>query len=277
MTPAPLPALTLTPGEELGRLVRCWRERLDPDDLPGHLAPTARSRRRKRVSQEQAAALIGYSVGWISSLERGDRQNYSIDFLDRVAETLRLSSDEKTLLFLLAAGHEPPMAGRHPVMTATADVRRLLDAQPWPAYIVDDAWDLVAVNDHMREWFPWVAGPETNVMRWIFTAPEARRQLHRWETDWGPQMLAQLRFAHARTPGNERLTEVLAEILHGNADARRFWDHPTAHVRPDNARRSLCLPCHRRRIQPVQLVTLEPQRAPGNHLTILLPAEPDPA
>jgi hypothetical protein len=87
-------------------------------------------------------------------------------------------------------------------------------------------------------------------------------------------MLAQLRFAHARTPGNARLIEVVGEILRVNADARRFWDHPNAHVHADGAQRSLCLPYHRRRIQPIELVAMEPLRAPGNRVTMLLPAQP---
>jgi len=276
MTPEPLSATPPASREELARLVRSWRERLDPDEIPGLFAST-RPRRRKRVSQEQAAALIGYSVGWTGSLERGERQNYSVDFLDRVAYTLRLSPDEKTLLFLLATGHEPPVLARFPTLKATADIRRFLDAQPWPAYIHDDAWDLVAYNEHTQDWFPWVAGPETNVMRWVFTYPEARRQLYRWESEWGPPMLAQLRFAHARTPGNERLTEVLTEILRVNADAREFWGRPTVSVHPDGDRRSLYLPHHGHKIQPIELVALEPLRAPGNRIVMLLPSDTEPA
>jgi len=273
MTPGPPRAATPTPetSEELARLVRCWRERLNPDEIPGLQAGTRR--RRKRVSQEQAAALVGYSVGWLSSLERGEAQNYSVDFLDRVAYTLRLSPDERTLLFLLATGHEPPpVLSRISAMEATEVVRKLLDAQPWPAYISDEAWDLVGYNQHMKTWFPWVAGHENNIMRWVFTYPEARQQLHRWDTDWGPQMLAQMRFAHARIPGNDRLTEVITEILDLNQDARRLWDDPTTYIHPDGDHRSLYLPFHRK-VQPIELIALEPMRAPGSRIMMLIPIE----
>lgn len=274
MTPGPPRAATPTPetSEELARLVRSWRERLNPDEIPGLHVHGARSRRRKRVSQEQAAALIGYSVGWLSSLERGEKQNYSVDFLDRVAYTLRLSPAEKTLLFLLATGHEPPIPVRESTMEVTETVRKLLDAQPWPAYINNEAWDLIAYNQHMQKWFPWVAGHESNVMRWVFTYPEARQQLHQWDSDWGPQMLAQMRFAHARFPGNKRLTEVISEILRVNTDARQFWDDASTHIHPDGDRRSLYLPYHRK-VQPIELVALEPMRAPGSRVMMLIPVE----
>ncbi|GGQ83879.1 helix-turn-helix transcriptional regulator [Couchioplanes azureus] len=271
MTPDPHHSAARTPeaSDELARLVRSWRERLNPDEIPG--LQVARSRRRKRVSQEMAAALIGYSVGWLSSLERGERQNYSTDFLDRVAYTLRLSPEEKALLFLLATGHEPPARQRSSSIESTAVVQRLLDAQPWPAYINDEAWDLVAYNHHMLTWFPWVAGHENNVMRWVFTYPEARQQLYRWETDWAPQMLAQMRYAHARAPGNTRLTEVLTEILK-DKDAERIWSNPTAYVHPDGDHRSLYLPYHRK-VQPIELIALEPLRAPGSRIMMLMPLE----
>lgn len=258
-------------SDELKRLVRSWRLRLNPDEIPGLNAGRARNRRHRRhtVSQEMVANLIGYTVGWYSSLERGESQNYSTDFLDRVAYTLRLSPTEKTLLFLYAAGHEPSTQRPSSKADLAKPLKPVLEAQPWPAYISDEAWDLVDSNQHMRDWFPWISH-ETNVMRWVFTYPEARNQLYRWETDWAPQMLAQLRTACARLPDNRRLNEVLTEILQVNRDARRLWDQPLAYLHPDGDRRSLYLPYHRK-VKPIQLVALEPMRAPGSRIIMLVP------
>jgi transcriptional regulator with XRE-family HTH domain len=168
---------------ELARLVRSCRERLNPDEIPGLNAGRAgvRRRRRRTVSQELVANLVGYSVGWYSSLERGEPQNYSTDFLDRVAYTLRLTRTEKTLLFLYATGHDPAVQRPSSKADLAKQLKPVLEAQPWPAYISDEAWDLVDSNTHMRDWFPWVTY-ERNVMRWVFTYPESRKQLYRWET-----------------------------------------------------------------------------------------------
>jgi transcriptional regulator with XRE-family HTH domain len=258
-------------SDELKRLVRSWRLRLNPDELPGLNANQTRNRRHRRhtVSQEMVANLIGYTVGWYSSLERGESQNYSTDFLDRVAYTLRLTPTERRLLFLYAAGHEPATQRTSGKADLARPLKPVLDAQPWPAYISDEAWDVVDSNQHMRDWFPWVSH-ETNVMRWVFTYPEARNQLYRWETDWAPQMLAQVRTARARMPHNQRLNEVLTEILQVNPDARRLWDQPLAYLHPDGDRRSLYLPYHRK-VKPIQLVALEPMRAPGSRIIMLVP------
>ncbi|MBM2623879.1 helix-turn-helix domain-containing protein [Actinoplanes sp. LDG1-06] len=254
------------PGVELARCVRAWRKRLDPDEIPGFQQAWPGSRRRPRVSQEQVAALIGYSTHWYSRLELGDQQNYSSDFLRRVAHVLRLSADEMRLLFLLA-GKQLPTSTRR---TTPDGLEPVLDAQPWPTYLSDEAWDLVGHNEQMRSWFPWVVQDDANVMRWVFTYPEARQQLVRWETEWAPQMLAQMRAGQLRYPDNQRLHSVITEILDVNKDARELWEKPLAKFHPDGDRRSLYLPRHREP-HPIQVVALEPFRAPGHRLVMLVP------
>jgi transcriptional regulator with XRE-family HTH domain len=260
----------LTKPNELSRLMSSWRLRLNPDEIPGLTAAYPQNRRRRKASKELIAFLTGCSVGWYSTLERGETQNYSDDFLNRVAYTLRLSPDEKNMLFYLATGHALTTTVPASRLQHTPILQRVLDAQPWPAYINDGAWDLVGYNEHMRQWFPWVAGHENNIMRWVFTFPEARTQLHRWEADWGPQMFAQMQFEHARQPENKRLAAVIEEILDLNPDARRFQEQPLTYPHPDGNRRYLHLPLHRK-LQPIELNAFTPMRAPGSRFMMLVP------
>jgi transcriptional regulator with XRE-family HTH domain len=276
MTPGPRGTSGPNPNasEELAALIRSCRQRLNPDTIPGLDAHqnSARRPRRRTVSQELVASLVGYSTAWYSSLERGEPKTYSADFLDRVVDILQMTSDERRLLFWLATGHEPT-SPRLPSTVGTAPTfRRVLDAQPWPAYITDPAWDVLAYNSIAREWFPWVDGNETNVMRWVFTYPEARTQLHQWRTDWAPKMLGQLRAARARFPDNKRLEQVLTEILHSNRDARKIWDQPLTYLHPDGDQRALYLPHHRAATR-IDIVGLEPMRAPGTRLMLLIPTD----
>ena len=93
-------------GTELGRLVRSRRERIDPASIPG----LARANHHKSgVSQEDMARLIGVSNVWYGRLERGESANYSTEMLDRTAVALRLSEEERMMLYLHALGHEPPL------------------------------------------------------------------------------------------------------------------------------------------------------------------------
>ena len=275
MTPRRPPA----EPNELSRLVRAWRLRLNPDEVPGLSTVYPQARRRRKASKELIAFLTGCSVGWYSTLERGEAQNYSDDFLNRVAYTLRLSPDEKNMLFCLATGHALVAVDTGSTIQRTPRMQRILDAQPWPAYVNDEAWDMVAYNEQLSQWFPWVAGHEKNVMRWVFTYPEARTQLHRWDTDWGPLMFAQMQFALARQPENKRLATVIEEILDLNADARRFQENPFTYTHPDGDRRYMHLPLHRK-VQPVEVVAFSPMRAPNSRFMMLVPIEsdePDPA
>lgn len=256
---------------ELSRLVRSWRERIDPQSIPGLVRD---GRRKTTVSQEDMARLVEVSSVWYGRLERGEAAGYSDDFLDRVAIALRLSDDERMLLYLYAAGREPATRLAPCRMVLTEPLERVVQCQPWPAYMSDASWDVLTYNKHMRNWFPWVgSGLENNVMRWVFTYPEAREQLCDWETDWAPRMLAQMRVAHARQPGNERLAQVLGEILEVNPDARRHWEQANlVYTHPDGNRRKLHLPYHHEIIE-IELVTLAPLRADSVRLVMLLPLD----
>lgn len=256
------------PSAELARLVRSWRERLDPREIPGLII--GNSRRKKMVSQEDMARLIGVSNVWYGKLERGEQLHYSDDFLDRAAIALRLHDDERMTLYLYSVGREPVPRGRKSTVVVTESVERIVKQQPWPTYISDNAWDIVAYNLHAKEWFPWV-DYESNVMRWVFTYPEARQQLYNWETDWAPFMLAQMRVANAREPHNMRLANLIREILRVNKHARHLWEsEPTVYVHPDGDKRKFYLPYHQEVVE-VELVALAPLRATNFRLMMLVP------
>lgn len=255
---------------ELRRLVRSWRLRLDPLSIPG-LGVDALH--RQNVSQEQMAQLVGSSTLWYGRLERGElAARYSEDFLEKVAYSLQLNDDERTVLFLLAAGRSPAPRIRTSSTAVNDVLRRVIDRQPWPAYISDRGWDVVVHNDAMREWFPHFAF-ERNIMRWVYYYPQSKLQLIDWETSWAPLMLAQLRAAHARWPDNERIAELIRESLQVNDYARQLWDtDPMVYVHPDGDRRKLNLPWEQG-VREVEIVAWTPMRADDLRVVMLVPVE----
>jgi transcriptional regulator with XRE-family HTH domain len=258
-------------AQELSRLVRSWRERIDPASIPGLVRD---GRRKHSLSQEDMARLIEVSSVWYGRLERGEPAGYSADFMNRAALALRLNDDERMLLYLYAVGHEPAPRGMRSNVVLTEPLERVVQTQPWPAYISDASWDVVTYNKHMLDWFPWVgSGLENNIMRWVFTYPDAREQLYRWDTDWAPLMLAQMRVANARQPDNMRLGQLIREILEVNPDARRLWEHESmVYVHPDGDRRKLHLPYHHEVID-IELIALAPLRAADVRLMMLMPLD----
>ncbi len=254
---------------ELRRLVRSWRLRLDPLSIAG-LGVDALH--RQTVSQEQMAHLVGSSTVWYGRLERGERANYSEDFLERVSYTLQLNDDERTVLFLLTVGREPVPRVRASSTAVNEVLRRVVQRQPWPAYISDQAWDVIVHNRHMAEWFPHFAY-ELNIMRWVYYYPQSKLQLIDWETSWAPLMLAQMRAAHARWPDNQRLADLIHESLQVNQFARELWDKdPKVYVHPDGDRRRLNLPWEQG-VREIEIVALTPMRADDLRLVMLIPVQ----
>src|SRR5438477_7198258 len=93
---------------ELADFLRSRRERIAPEQVG--LPPGGR-RRTPGLRREEVAQLAAVGVTWYTWLEQGRDIRVSVQVLDSLARTLRLSSEEKAHLFLLA-GQVPP---QHPI------------------------------------------------------------------------------------------------------------------------------------------------------------------
>ncbi|MEV5237706.1 helix-turn-helix transcriptional regulator [Streptomyces cinnamoneus] len=247
-------------GESISRLLRAWRGRIDARTVRELRGVVPRPGRR--LSQAHVARMTGVSEGWYRALEAGRRQDFSENFLLRVAQALRLSEAETLTLFLAVCGRRPPGSGREQA-DLPAGVKALLEQQvSYPAYLSDLAWNVVAANSLMGEWFPWVLRPKPNLMRWALLHPEAREQMLDWEDSCARTYLAMLRVAANSNPGNGELRALVEEILDADADCRRIWaeefdvvEHRDGHVF------RLRLPYHgRREIRVTSHVLLPIQR-----------------
>ncbi|GAA0422763.1 helix-turn-helix domain-containing protein [Streptomyces luteireticuli] len=222
-------------GESISRLLRAWRSRVDARTVP-ELRWTY-PRPGRLLSQKHVARLTGVSEGWYRALEAGRRRDFSEGFLLRVAAALRLSEAETLTLFLAVCGRRPP-GPRTGFGELPQGVRDLLVQQTtYPAYLSDVAWNVVASNGLMGEWFPWVLRPGANLMRWALLHPEAREQMLDWEETCARTYLAMLRVAANSNPGNAELRSLVREVLDSDAACRRIWaeehdvvEHRDGHV-----------------------------------------------
>ena len=85
-------------------------------------------------------------------------------------------------------------------------------------------------------------------------------------------MFAQMQFAKARSPENEKLAGLIDEILDLNPEARQFQDHPLTYTHPDGDRRAVNLPIHGR-VQLIELNAFAPLRSPGGRIIMLVPID----
>lgn len=253
---------------ELKNLMVLWRKRLPRDEVPGL------RRRRGVVTQEEMAWVTGVSTSWYGALERGHLgQVFSDAFLDKVATTLKLSTSERQALFLLVTSREPTPRPYAPT-NITAAVRAVLDALPWPAFICDEVWDLVAANEATLAWLPGLR-EVSNLMRLIVCEPQWREQFVDWETVHVPRMLALLRAQLAKMPDDEAVQRLKADVLAVDVAAELWEDHDRALVwmhEADGDRRTF-RPPGVGHDAVFEIVSLTLQRNPNLRLTLLVPVD----
>ncbi|MFJ4500259.1 helix-turn-helix domain-containing protein [Streptomyces sp. NPDC088864] len=167
----------------VGPLLRSWRE-------------------RRRISQLELALRAGSSARHISFIETG-RARPSEEMVLRLAEHLEVPVRERNALLVMAgyAPHYTETALDDPAMGALRDgLDRLLRGyDPYPAFVVDGTYTVVAANQGMTRLLDGVPdrllAPPLNAMR-LTLHPEGLapriRNLRAWRADLLTQMERQI-------------------------------------------------------------------------------------
>ncbi|GAC1503297.1 MAG: hypothetical protein NVS2B12_14110 [Ktedonobacteraceae bacterium] len=159
---------------ELANFLRIRRSQLSPAEVG--LPRTAR-RKTAGLRREEVAQLAGVGVTWYTWLEQGRDIHVSIQVLDSLAQTFRLTPAEKAHLFLLAGQASPaqPIPQREHVSPFLYQFLEHMGNNP--AYITGHRWDLLAWNRAACQVFAdFAAMPieERNIMHLLFTNEEYR-------------------------------------------------------------------------------------------------------
>jgi len=212
----------------LGATIHAWRDRLTPADVS---LPTGRVRRAAGLRREELSELAGISVDYIVRLEQGRATTPSAQIVSALARALRLSRDERDHLYRLAGlqpphdgaitDHIPPgmqrvltRLGETPVAVFAADWRLIWWNRSWAALLGDPS--AVAPEDRslVRSRFP-VAADRGRLAAWPVVS-ENREASDR-------AIVADLRRASARYPGDPRLAALIRRTLDGNPRFARLW------------------------------------------------------
>lgn len=194
-------------------------------------------RNARRISQLKLAAEAGVSQRHISFLETG-RAKPSREMVIHLATALDVPMRQRNEL-LERAGFAPAYRERSPDDSAlrqiTAVLTRLLQAhEPYPAYIVDRLWNLVAANTVATKVLagalPPGSDPETfggNIMRLILHPEGVRESVVNWD-DVSAVLLDRLAHEVAANPADAELDALLVE-------ARGYLDAESTTVAPPRA------------------------------------------
>ncbi|MFJ3212767.1 helix-turn-helix transcriptional regulator [Streptomyces flaveolus] len=262
------------PQPTVTRILRQARQRIDPRSIPEAVEAFG-PRGRRGLTQREVAQLLGVSPKWYRNLELGKPLVYSKGLLEKVRRILALDEDEWEAVWQLTQRGSSAIAPGPPASRRVLPpaVQRFLDVQPWPVYICDHRWDLVAHNRSAAHDFPWMLD-KANVMVWALTHVEARTRLVEWETDWAPALMARLQLQAELRKGDPGLQAVIRTV-EADAVARRLWGSQSIPVVPHFSvthRRRMLFP--RRGNEPftVSLLTAQIDDMPSCHMTALVPS-----
>ena len=146
----------------------------------------------------------------------------SREVLERIACGLRLTTPEREHLFILAFGH-PPQTRLTVTDDMTPRLQRVLDAFTIPAIIRTASWDVIAWNAaRVLTDYSQLPLAERNVLRRLFTRPEARCTLEDWQTV-GQLIVNAFRADVTRMGATTETDQLIAELTQQSVEFARFW------------------------------------------------------
>jgi transcriptional regulator with XRE-family HTH domain len=213
----------------LGPTIRAWRDRLTPADAG---LPAGRARRAAGLRREELAELAGMSVDYVVRLEQGRASTPSAQVVSALARALRLSRQERDHLYRLAGLQPPPdgmitdhippgmqrvltRLGETPIAVFAADWRLIWWNRSWAALLGDPSTIAPENRSLVMSRFP-VAGRPADRLSAHRIVSENREASDR-------AIVADLRRATARYPGDPRLATLIRRRLDGNARFAALW------------------------------------------------------
>ncbi|MCV2460498.1 helix-turn-helix transcriptional regulator [Streptomyces sp. ICN988] len=227
------------------------------------------------ILQREVADALHRSERWYRDLEGGIiTRPLSRHELDTIGTLLGLDRVQRRALFLVSngGGHSCVEAQEPPRISD--ELHLLLDQQPFPAYVIDATWNVLAVNMAMAALFPWSIAPGANLMRWLLLSAEARDQHLNWGAD-AEVCVRMLRDAAVDRPDDPDLQQLISDTCQNPAvgdlwsrGAADFADHYDGHVL------QMVLPLFDGQVTELVTHVLHPAGLPGCRMTILTQRSP---
>lgn len=214
------PGTSTTRLKELGAFLRTRRERLTPEAVG---LPSGVRRRTPGLRREEVAQLADVGLTWYTWLEQGRDINVSPEVLCRVSRALRMQQAERDHLFVLA-GHQAPQR------STSDDVREehrhvLQRWEPYPAYILNRRWDVLAWNrafDAVFSDYDEAEDGMRNGLRAMFLKPSRRALTIDWQ-ECAEKMTATFRADAAQHLDDPEFRVLIAELESASPEFAAIW------------------------------------------------------
>ena len=166
--------------------------------------------------------LAGIGVSWYTWLEQGRAISASVEVLDAISATLKLSPSEREHLHRLA-GSAPSSVARIDAGPVPPELTRLVDAwAPRPAMLQDRHWNLLAINAGTRKVFGY-SDADHNCLVSFFTNARYRDMYVQWAAA-APGVVAAFRSDAGRHLDDPEFGRIAAELAAQSSDFAELWE-----------------------------------------------------
>lgn len=216
--------------QQLAHFLRSKREKLRPDKVG---LPNGERRRTPGLRRQEVAHLAGMSVEYYIRLEQARSPHPSAQILLAISRALLLSMDERSHLFHLA-GLWPPLQ-RSPQALSPGVRTLLMGLDHFPAYAVDECYDLQAWNSLAVEFLPYLSSitdDQPNLLVALFCAPDSSRHLgQKGNLAIARSCVADLRASYALRPHDERMKTIVDRLQKESPEFHHLWGEHEVAVR----------------------------------------------
>lgn len=194
------------------------------------------------LTQREVVTALGDPVGerqW-RNLERCE-QPWPRPIADAYARLLSLEGQELRVFYTIVGQRRAGMSPGGELTEAEKFMLSRVFARCAPWYIVDELWDIRACNTAMTVMVPQLI-PGMNVLEFVLTHPNAKRQCLDWYDKWATPMVHQLRSTLSSSTGARRtgLMAVAREVCSADQRIADAWTQKLdARLSPNGDRRML--------------------------------------
>ena len=209
--------------------LRSCRARINPADLG---LPVPQRKRTEGLRREDVASLSGVSVSWYTWLEQGRDMRVSDEVLDRIAQTFKLSEDERIYLFSLVQ-HRPPRLPHEARLEAPPEIVRMINGVQVPAVVMNLRWDVLAwnrLNTIIFRDYATTPAAERNLVEILFTRQSYYTEPAEFEK-MARRMLAKLRVDYSKSGDDPRFEALIRRLEILSPVFRRVWRSPEINIR----------------------------------------------
>ncbi len=221
-------SLRTTVDHQRSEFLRQCRARLEPEQLGLPLESRARGGGLRR---QDVAMLSGVSASWYTWLEQGRDIRVSDEVLDRVSDTLRLSSDERIYLFWLVQRRPPPLG--EILSECPPEVARMIHRMPMPAVVLNLRCDVLAwnpINSVLYRDYGAMPVQDRNLLEILMARPVDNMSPEQQEA-MGRKLIPRLRYDFSRCAGDPRFEALLRRLLSMSPVFRKLWRMPDVAMR----------------------------------------------